>query len=71
MLVYQSSKFEVNPKHGVLNPSDLAWNIPYFHTVKIKRIVSTVRNRATTTQVVLLRASVQEVWGSIPEPVTS
>ena len=29
MLVYQSLKFQVNRKHGVLNPSDLPWNPPY------------------------------------------
>ena len=29
MLVYQSLKFQVNRKHGVLNPSDLPWNTPY------------------------------------------
>ena len=36
MLVYQSLKFQVNQKHGALNPSDLAWNIPYIvenHTI--------------------------------------
>ena len=30
ILVYQSLKFQVNQKHGVLNPSDLAWNTIYF-----------------------------------------
>ena len=29
LCVYQYLKFQVNRKHGVLNPSDLAWNIPY------------------------------------------
>ena len=28
-LVYHSLKFQVNRKHGVLNPSDLPWNTPY------------------------------------------
>ena len=31
MLIYQSLKFHVNRKHGVLNPSDLAWNTPYIY----------------------------------------
>ena len=31
MLVYQFLKFQVNRKHGVLNPSDLPWNTPYIH----------------------------------------
>ena len=29
MLVYQSLKFQINRKHGVLDLSDLAWNAPY------------------------------------------
>ena len=31
MLVYQSLKFQVNRKHEILNPSDLAWNTPYIY----------------------------------------
>ena len=42
MLVYQPVKFQLHPKHEVLNPSNFVWNAPYIANAIVKNHTGTV-----------------------------